>query len=53
MIRVKTLSKDKFVSLEVYRKEKKVLPLPVVARRSKILLLPISAPQKEKVPSSA
>ena len=55
MMRVKTLSKDKFVSLEVYRKEKKVPPLPVVARRSKTLLLPISAPLKhskkrEKVP---
>ena len=46
MMRVKTLSKDKFVSLEVYRKEKKVLPLPVVARRSKTLLFSISAPLK-------
>ena len=50
MMRVKTLSKDKFVSLEVYRKEKKVLPLPVVARRSKTLLLPYFRPTKEKVP---
>ena len=48
MMRVKTLSKDKFVSLEVYRKEKKVLPLPIVARRSKILLLPYFRPTKRK-----
>ena len=49
MMRVKTLSKDKFVSLEVYRKEKKVLPLPIVARRSKILLLrSLFPPHKKK-----
>ena len=50
MMRVKTLSKDKFVSLEVYREEKKVLPLPVVARRSKTLLLPYFRPTKKSFP---